>query len=316
MDLLQLEHFLAVVEEGSFTRAAERVFRTQSAVSQSVKKLEDAVGVALIARDMPDLSLTEAGRVMAEYARKMLRLRDDAARHLSELQNLSSGTVSVAAHESAALYLLPGPVRQYLEQFPQIKVAVHRSRPEEIPRQVIDRELDVGFVKEQPHFRELQSVMIHADEMILIGSPRHRLARRQQVHVTDLSHEPFVVHHLCSSTEQMVRQLFEAHGARCRIVAELWSFENIKHFVEQDVGVAVVPRITVAQELASGAVVAIPVRELHMPRQTYMICRARGYMSECAQQFVDIASRFDWDKWVAGDTPHKPLPAPALRVIG
>lgn len=299
MDLLQLEHFLAVVEERSFTRAAERVCRTQPAVSQSIKKLEDALGVPLFARDMPDVSLTEAGRVLVDYARKMLRLRDEATHRMSELQNLSSGSLSIASHESAALYLLPGPMREFFLRFPDIKVSVHRSRPEEIPRQVMDREMDIGFVKDQPPFRELQSIEIHLDEMILIASPRHRLARRRAIEVAELSREPFVVHHLCSSTEQMILQLFESHGTACRIVAELWSFENIKHFVQQDVGVAVVPGITVTQELAAGVLVKIPVEGLDMPRRTLMVFRAQGYMSDSARRFVEIARAFDWDGWLS-----------------
>src|SRR5204863_5800813 len=91
MELLQLEHFLAVVEEGSFTRAAERVFRTQPAVSQSVKRLEEAVGAPLFARDMPELTLTEAGHAIVEYAKRMLKLRDDAMRQVGELHNLTTG---------------------------------------------------------------------------------------------------------------------------------------------------------------------------------------------------------------------------------
>lgn len=314
MDLLQLEHFLAVVEERSFTRAAERVCRTQPAVSQNVKKLEDSLGVALFARDMPDLALTEAGRILAEHARKMLRLRDDAMRRMAELQSLTSGSLSIAAHESAALYLLPGPMRDYFQRFPDIKVAVHRSRPEDIPRQVMDREMDIGFVKDPPPFRELQFTEIHLDEMILIASPLHRLARRRRVDVTDLSREPFVVHHLCSTTEQMILQLFESHGSACRIVAELWSFENIKHFVQQDLGLAVVPRITVTRELATGVLTMVPVDGLDMPRRTLMICRAHGYMSDSAQRFVAIAREFDWDGWLAKSA--QPVGAmPPLRAI-
>ena len=314
MDLLQLEHFLAVAEERSFTRAAERVHRTQSAVSQSIRRLEDTLGVPLFARDMPDLSLTESGRMLVDYARKMLRLRDEATHRISELQQLNSGSLSIAAHESAALYLLPGPMRQYFHRFPDIKIAVHRSRPEDIPRLVMDREVDVGFVKDQPPFRELQVVDIHLDQMILIASPRHRLARRA-VDVSDLSDEPFVVHHLCSSTGQMILQLFESHGAACRIVAELYSFENMKHFVQQDVGVAVVPRITVTQELETGALVEIPVDGLDMPRRTLMIFRAHGYMSDSAQRFVEIARAFDWDGWVARTAQAARTTSPLRAII-
>ena len=179
MDLLQLEHFLAVVDEGSFTRAAERVYRTQSAISQSIKKLEDTVGAPLFARDAPELCLTPSGKLLAEYARHMVRVRDEAMRSLDDLRRLVAGSVSVAAHESAAVYLLPGPLKAYLRTHPEIQVGIYRSRLDEIPRQVLDREVDVGFVKDEPIFRELKCVQIHADQMVLIGSPAHPLASRQ-----------------------------------------------------------------------------------------------------------------------------------------
>src|SRR5580765_4013028 len=100
MDLLQLEHFLAVVEERTFTRAAERVCRTQPAISQSIKKLEEEVGAPLFARDVHEVSLTEAGRVLADYARRMVHLRDEALRQVTELKSLKAGTLAIAAHES------------------------------------------------------------------------------------------------------------------------------------------------------------------------------------------------------------------------
>ena len=117
---------------------------------------------------------------------------------------------------------------------------------------MMDREIDVGFVKDEQVFRGLKTVMVHSDELILIGSPRHPLARRARVEVKDLGSEPFVVHHQCSSTELKILRLFEAHGTRCNISAELWSFENVKHFIQQDIGLAIVPRVTVLQELGGG----------------------------------------------------------------
>lgn len=315
MDLLQLEHLLAVADERSFTRAAERVCRTQPAVSQSVKKLEEAVGLPLFARDTPELSLTEAGRLLVEYARRMVKLRDDAMRQMGELRSLTSGSLVIAAHESAAVYLLPGPLREYFQRFPHIKVSIYRSRLEEIPRQVMDREVDVGFIKDQSAFHELRSVPVYSDEMILIASPRHPLAERDRVKVTDLGREPFVLHHLCSSTEQRILRLFEAHGTRCNIAAELWSFENIKHFVQQDVGLAIVPRISVIQELAAGVLVGIPVEGLDMPRRTLMVFRDHGYLSASGRQFVDVVQRFDWDRWLAGLAATRDARQAVLRVV-
>jgi DNA-binding transcriptional LysR family regulator len=287
MDLVQLEHFLAVADERTFTRAAERVFRTQPALSQSIKKLETELGTSLFVRDNGDVSLTEAGRILEDYAHRMLKLRDDASRSITQLQNLETGTLSVAAHESAALYLLPNAILQFLQLFPDVKVSVNRARLDEIPRMVLDREVQIGFLKDAPAFQELESVDVHADRMALIASPKHPLVGRNSVAVRDLDGVPFVVHHLCSSTEEFVLRLFRQNGIRCHVVAELWSFENIKSFVLENVGLAIVPRITVMEELRTGSLVEIGLPELNFHRGTVM-CFRRDCISEAARRLIEI----------------------------
>ena len=214
------------------------------------------------------------------------------------MKTLKTGTLNIAAHESAAVYLLPAPLRTYLTRFPDVKIGIYRSPLAEIPRQVMDREVHVGFVKDEPSFHELQCVEVHADEMILVAAPRHPLAERPDLHVRDLGGERFVVHHLCSSTEQKILRLFEQHRTPCRIAAELWSFENVKSFVQAEVGMAIVPRITVAQELRDRALVQIPVAELDMPRRTLMIYREQGYLSQAARELIKIVRSFNWDSKV------------------
>ena len=292
MDLLQLEHFLAVAEEGNFTRAAERVGRTQPAVSQSVKKLEDEIGPPIFARDCPGLTITDDGRIVMDDTSRQVRLRDDAVRQLAALHNLSSGQLSIAAHESAAVYLLPDPLREYLQRFPHVKVGIYQCRLEDIPRQVMDREVDVGFVKEAPAFREIRSVLVNTDQMVLITAPRHPLASRGRVDIEELDNEPFIVHHLCSDTEQQIRRCFEAHSTRWNIAAELWSFENVKDFVEREVGLAIVPRITVAPELTARTLIEVSVKGLSIPRETLMVVRDQGYLSDSARQFVELVRTY------------------------
>ena len=129
----------------------------------------------------------------------------------------------------------------------------------------------------------------------------HRVAEasarsRAEVRVRDLGAEQFVLHHLCSTTAETVLRLFEQNGARCRIVAELWSFENIKSFVQEEVGMAFVPGITVRQELRDGTLVRIPLRELAMPRRTLMIYREQGYLSDTARELIKIVRAFNWDQ--------------------
>jgi DNA-binding transcriptional LysR family regulator len=314
MDLLHLEHFLAVVDEGTFTRAAERVNRTQPAISQSVRRLEEEVGAPLFARDVHDVTLTEAGRLLAESARRLLALRDNALREVSELRTLKAGRLTIAAHESAAVYLLPGPLRHYLQKFPNIRVGIHRSRLAEIPRQVMDREVDVGFVKDEPAFHELHWVDVHTDEMILVASPEHPVAKRQKVQIRDLGAERFVIHHGCNATTDRILQLFEQHGTRCRVVAELWSFENVKSFVREEVGLAIVPGITVRRELADGALVRVTLPELGMPRRTLMVYRDQGYLSESATELIKLVRSFNWEQEPMAVSPEAPAAsAPAAR---
>jgi DNA-binding transcriptional LysR family regulator len=287
MDLVQLEHFLAVADERTFTRAAERVFRTQPALSQSIKKLETELGSPLFVRDNGNVSLTEAGNLLSEYAHRMLKLRDDATRSIAQLQNLESGALSIAAHESAALYLLPNAILRFLQLFPDVKISVKRARLDEIPRMVLDREVQIGFLKESPAFQELESIDVHSDRMALIASPKHRLLGRSAVAVKDLDGVPFVVHHLCSSTEEVVLRLFRQNGIRCHVVAELWSFENIKSFVLENVGLAIVPRITVMEELRTGSLIEIGLPELNFHRGTVMTFR-RDCISEAAGRLIEI----------------------------
>jgi len=317
MDLLHLEHFLAVVDEGTFTRAAERVNRTQPAISQSIRRLEEEVGAPLFSRDLHEVTLTEAGRMLAESARRLLALRDTALREVSELRTLKSGRLTVAAHESAAVYLLPAPLRHYLQKFPNIRVGIQRSRLAEIPRQVMDREVDVGFVKDEPAFHELHWVEVHADEMILVATPNHPVATREGLRIRDLGNERFVIHHGCSTTSDRIMQLFSQHATKCRVVAELWSFENVKSFVREEVGLAIVPSITVRRELDDGALVRVPLPELSMPRRTLMIYRDQGYLSDSASELIKLVRSFNWEHErlaVAGSvTP--PAKAPVVRPV-
>jgi DNA-binding transcriptional LysR family regulator len=294
MDLVQLEHFLAVVAERTFTRAAERVSRTQPAVSQSIKRLEDAIGTPLFARDAHDVTLTEAGRLLATHARRMVAIRDDALRQLAQLATLKAGTLAIAAHESAAVYLLPAALRDYVSQFPGIKVALYRNPVSEIPRQVMDREVDIGFVREAPAFRELRLTEVHVDQMVLIVAPDHPLTSRTNVTIHDLAGEPFVRHSQCDATARTMHRVSEKYGVKLRVAAELWSFENIKGFVREGVGLGIVPLVTVREDLRAGTLARIGMPPLEIPRRTLMIHREQGYLSECASELIKMLQTFNW----------------------
>jgi DNA-binding transcriptional LysR family regulator len=297
MEILQLEHFIAVVEEGTFTRAAERVCRTQPAVSQSIKRLEDELGTTLFARDAPVVLLTHAGELLLAYARRMINLRKEARGALDDLKCLNSGRVAIAAHESAAMYLLPGPIKTFLDRFPDVKVGVYRNRVDDIPAQVADREIDIGFVTEAPRFRDLRVLQVYVDAMILVASPRHHLVQQQQdVTVKALGQERFVTNSLCVRTAEKIARAFKESDTPYRVAVELGSFEAVKDFVQQDVGLAILPRLSVLPQLHSGKLVQIPIHGLDIPRRTTAVFRDRRYMPEASRELLSTIRGFDWTR--------------------
>lgn len=304
MDLLHLEHFLAVAESGSFSRAAQQVFRTQPAVSQSVRRLEAEIGLPLFVRSGHDVTLTEAGMRLVAYARRLLHLREEAMHALADLRHFSSGSVSIASIESAALYLLPGVIRCFWEQCPHIKVSVHRSLPHEIPREVLDREVDLGVVREEPTFGELRSLEIYSDTLIVVASPRHRLAGRSDLRIEDFGHERFIIHYPSTVIAETVVPLFQRCDTPLRMIAELWSFSTIKELVSENVGVTIVPRVTVLRELAAGSLVELPMEGLEVSRRYIMIFREQRHMSEPARKMLNIVARFDWSHWLESGVPR------------
>jgi DNA-binding transcriptional LysR family regulator len=287
MDLMQLEHFLAVADERTFTRAAERVFRTQPALSQSIKKLEKSVGAPLFARDLNGVSLTEAGKFLVEYARKMVTMRDEATRSISRLQALKAGTLSLAANESAELYLLPGPLKHFIQLFPEVKVRIQRGSLDEIPRKVLDREVQIGFVRDTSAFQELHSVEVYTDEMAVIASPDNPITLKKPASIQDLDGISLIVHRFCNWTEDTVLRLFRQHSLDYRVAVEVPSIESIKNLVLSDVGIAVVPRIAVLQELRQRRLVQIFIPEFAQTLRSVMIFR-RDNESELGRQLIEI----------------------------
>src|SRR5579862_9941149 len=162
MDLGQLEVFLAVAQEGRFSRAAEKLYRTQSAVSQSIRKLEEEVGEPLFDRSSRDGVLTDAGRVLQEYAERLLNLRNDAQEALVELRHLHQGKLSIAANEFTALYLLP-VLASFRRLHPMIKITVQRSLGSHIPDDLLRHTVEMGVLTYDPQEPRLLSTVVYLD---------------------------------------------------------------------------------------------------------------------------------------------------------
>ncbi len=295
MDLAQLEVFLAVARERKFSRAAEKLHRTQSAVSQSVHKLEEDVGEPLFDRSSRDGLLTDAGRILQEYAERLLNLRDDATGALVELRELHRGKLAIAANEFTALYLLP-VLAEFRRLHPMIKIAVKRSLGSQIPGDVLRHSSELGVLTYDPQEPQLHSIVVYLDELIFVVPPGHPLAGEHQVSIRQLGAESFVAHIVSSPYREKVIQAFKRHKTPLHMDIELPTLQAIKRFVAMGNGVALLPEISVENELARGELVRIPVRELRLHRKLRLVYRTSAGLSHAARAFLKMAETISLER--------------------
>src|SRR5438105_8511041 len=191
MELSELHVFLTVAREGSFSRAAERLYRTQPAVSLTIRKLEDGLGQPLFVRGARPVRLTDAGTLLRDYAERLINLRDEVKKGLSELTSLNRGELSLGVNESSIHALLPA-LGQFREKHPGVQVRVHRMFSRDIPHEVMNYRLDLGAASFVPRELQLQATEILKDELTLVVPPKHPLSKRKEVDVADLENESFV----------------------------------------------------------------------------------------------------------------------------
>ncbi|HZQ22030.1 MAG TPA: LysR family transcriptional regulator [Terriglobales bacterium] len=288
MELSQLEVFLAVARERRFSRAAEKLFRTQSAVSQTIRKLEQELGEPLFDRSSREGVLTDAGRVLQDYAERLLNLRGDAREALQELRELNQGKLVIAANEFTALYLLP-VLGEFRRLHPMIRITVQRSLGSHIPDEILRHAVELGVLSYDPQEAQLRSIVVYLDQLAFVVPPRHPLATAKQVSIRQLGAESFVAHIVPSPYRDKVIQAFKRYKTPLHMDIELPTLQAIKRFVAMGNGVALVPEISVENEIARGDLVRIPVRELHLTRKLRLIYRRDASLSHAARAFFKVA---------------------------
>ena len=288
MDFSQLEVFLSVAREGRFSRAAEKLYRTQSAVSQTIRKLEEELGEPLFDRSSREGVLTDAGRTLKEYAEKLLNLRNDAQEALAELRELQKGKLAIAANEFTALYLLR-VLAEFRRLHPMIKITVLRSLGSRIPDDLLRHTVEMGVLSYDPEETRLRSIVVYLDELTFVVPPTHPLASEKQVSIRQLGTEVFVAHIVSSPYREKVIAVFRRHKTPLHMDVELPTLQAITRFVAMGNGVALVPQIAVESELARGELVSIAVRELRVHRKLRLVYRREGSLSHAARAFLQVA---------------------------
>jgi len=285
LELSQLETFLAVAEERSFSRAAVRLHRTQPAVSQVIRKLEEAVGETLFDRAARDGSLTAAGVLLRDYAQRLLALRREASSALGELKSLERGHLQLAANEYTCMYLLPA-IDAFRRECPHVNVTVHRTLASRVPEELNLRTFELGVISFKPDPAQFRTIAVYADSLAFIVSPQHPLASVERVSINDLGSELFVAHNVASPLRRRVIEAFQRYRTPLNMGVELPTIEAIKRFVALGNGVALVPHLTVAHELETGDLVRVFVDELEVRRVLRLVHRRQATLSYAAKAFL------------------------------
>lgn len=290
MDINQLEVLVTVARERSFSRAAEVLGRTQPAISQAIRRLEQEIGERLFDRSSKDGTLTPAGEVLLDHAQQMLNLRNSAARSMRDLRELQEGKVSISANEHTVFYLLP-VIEEFRRQYPKIKVEVHRGVASRIPKEVTSREVELGVISFTPSEHSIKAIHVMTDSLVVIVAPEHRLARREVISINDLGDEVLIAHNAQSPYRQSVIEAFDRNRTPMNIAIELPSLEAIKRLVEAGSGVALVPRLTAESEIAGRRLAALRVKELKLERKLNIIYRKNSVLSHAAGAFIETAQK-------------------------
>ena len=289
MELHTLQVFLTVATERSFSRAAEKMFRTQPAISLALQRLELELGEKLIDRTGKDLILTDAGRTVLEFARRFQSLKLELDNSLAELRDNSAGRLAIGANESTTLYLLQH-IQRYRELYPKIKVQVRRSLSSKIPDELIDGNLELGVISYEPKDDRLLARVIFTDSLAFVVSPKHRLAKKKSVPISELGEETFIAHNVLSPYREIVIRVFQERGVKLNMDIEMPTVETIRKMVEASQGVAFLPRMCVEKEIAEKRLVAVRVPEIEVERKIYLVQPSRRAVSYAADAFLRLLS--------------------------
>jgi DNA-binding transcriptional LysR family regulator len=288
MDFDQLETFLEVARLSSFSRAAERRFRTQPAISSQIRALEEEVGAKLLDRSGGKVAVTAPGKVFQKYAEETLEQRRIVLIALAEMHRVPRGEIVVSANEGTCLHILPEVFADFKRQYPSVAVNVKRLEHNKILEAIIDNSCDFGVVSMPVNDKRLTVVPIHRDELVVIAPPHHPLAAKDSVTVAEVVEYPLLLPKL-GRTRDALEQLFHDRRLKPIISMELDSSELLKRFVAVAVGVGFIPRSNVAEDLQAKALVAMTLADASIQRDLALVFRKDKALSRAALAFIEIA---------------------------
>jgi len=290
MDIHRLEVFCRVVELQSFTKAADAVCLTQPTVSEHVRALEDMLGEKLVDRLGREVLPTPAGKILYQYGRKIIQLRDEAVQALEKYKGNLSGHLLIGASTIPGTYILPTFIGSFKFNHPSIQITVEISSSTEIVERVLRNDLEAGLVGAKWQDRRIVLEEVFSDELILAAFPDHPWAGRKSINVDELSGQAFILREKGSGTRMVMSDALQEHGfdlSKLYVVAEMGSTEAVRQAIKARIGVSILSYHSIAEDLQRKTLVAVPIKDVRIFRSFYLVQRKNRQTSPLCSAFLD-----------------------------
>ncbi len=296
MNLNQLKIFYTAAKRGSLSLAAEDLFITQPAVTKAIQRLQDGCEVKLVNRFGKKLVLTDAGEALFEIAGRIFDLEAHAEESIREFQLEHKGHIRIHAGESFGAYYLPSIMNPFSRQNPLVRFSINILPSEQVVENVASLSSDLGFISYPIPHRKVVIREILEDRFVLIAAPDHPLARLPGLEPGDLQNQSVIVHERGSAPYHAINEFVRKSGISIRVSLELSSNRAIVKAVESGLGVALITRKVVEEEIETGRVVAFPLADDAIRRRFYLVHHQDKYFSDTLQRFIrhmeDWAARY------------------------
>ena len=287
MDFDQLTTFVQVAKLKSFSKAGQKVFRSQSAVSAQIRQLEQAYKAKLLDRSAKSVELTPAGVVLFEFSERLLRLRDESMQVVADRGNVVQGPVSFGANEATCLYLLPDILAEFQKRYPLVNISIYRNFSHKILQRIEEGSLDLGIVTLPLKSPNLKMHIINRDRLRFMVSTKNPLAQKTHVTLEDIASAPLIFPKT-GYTRQVLDKLFRPYRSRLRMAMELPSIGMIKTFVAADVGLSIISESFARDQVKSGEVKLLNVEGLDLWRELGLVYRRDRSLPRAVQSLITM----------------------------
>ncbi len=291
MDYDQLASFLEVAKLQSFSRAAEKIYRTQPAISAQVRLLEQECGEKLFDRSGKKVLLTPAGEILHRYAEKILGLQKEALQAIAELNQTPRGKLYIGANEATCLYVLPKTFAQFRQLYPLVQISIYRNFSHKILQKVQEGAVDLGIVTLPQSASNIEILPVFRDEVQVVVPKNHPLAKRRSVTLEEVAQHPLILPKT-GHTRVVIDRLLRDFRGQLQISMEMASVETQKKFVGAGLGISLISRTYAQPEQAAGLLKLIPLEGQKLYRELGLIYRRDRYLSLPAKVFLQVVQEF------------------------